>query len=105
MPLAYNLLTEALNVRSIGSNGNAMVVVSGGGPIGEIVACCDILRGCGGGLMDPQPARIAVSAIAAGQHDSRIRMRNCRTRATTCDRSPVHFIDDGESFLNRRSIS
>jgi len=38
MPLAYNLLAEALNVRSIGSNGRAMAVVSGGGPVEEIVA-------------------------------------------------------------------
>ena len=40
MPLAYNLLTGALNVRDIGSNGSAMAVVSGGGPVedGHVIA-------------------------------------------------------------------
>jgi hypothetical protein len=44
-------------------------------PVGEIVAGWDILRGAGGGgLMEPQPATIAVSATATGQHDRRFRM-------------------------------
>jgi hypothetical protein len=81
MPLAYNLLTEALNVKAIGSNGSAMAVVSGGGPVGEIVACWDILTGWGGGLSDTQPARIAVSAIATGQLDCRFGMAEIVARA------------------------
>jgi hypothetical protein len=74
MPLASNLLTEALNLRDIGSNGSAMAVVSGGGPVAEIVAGWDILTGCDGVLPNEQPTRIAVRAIATGQHKRRFRM-------------------------------
>jgi hypothetical protein len=84
MPLAYNLLAEALNVTDIGSNGNAMAVVSGGGPVGDKVAGWDILRGCGGVLLSQQPARIAVSAIAIAQHNCRFRMEAIVAAAGFC---------------------
>ena len=74
MPLAYNLFVAALNVSSIGRNGSAMAVVSGGGPVEDIVADWDSLRGCDGVLLDEQATRIAVSAIATAQHNCRFRM-------------------------------
>ncbi len=70
----YNLFTEAPNVSSIGSKGSAIAVVSGGGPIEDIVADFDVLTGWDGVLLDEQPTRIAVSAIATVQPNCGFRM-------------------------------
>ncbi len=51
-----------------------MAVVSGGGPVEDIVADSDGFRGCGGVLPDEQATRISVRATAAGQHNCRFRM-------------------------------
>jgi hypothetical protein len=106
MPSTYNLLAEPLNVSSEGSKGTAMAVVSGGGPVEDIVADTDMvtdsdtdsdgLRGCDGVLPDEQPARIAVSAIATAQHNCRFSWRQLShrwantVRAMGADAAPLH---------------
>lgn len=88
----YNLFTEALKVSSIGSKGSAIAVVSGGGPVEDIVADFDGLTGWEGVLLDEQPTRITVSANTTAQHNRRFRMAAILARAAI---SAARWRNDG----------